>query len=462
MAMDSAVETVPVESSTAEAAATPTAAPAAVTDGQGNNVKMVKCRRCAASLAQPDTLVTQKFREDLRYTCRPCHAVQTQLQRHGVDLKTVLSEEDVATFFLDAKAERDNTLDKRLCYAQARGILKKRMVESSMKVDREGEEAEYQPLSFWELKGYNTQRIQEQCEDKKEHPLLGTCYAVNISKKSSEHVQQVVEERLLTFESLAKQKVLAASSANAPRPAPVPLTSNMGIDVQVTNQKRKRSEMTEEEKVAAKEAAKAEREETKKRQKAETLASSAAAKLLPKLKATAERLNTAVGKLSQCTVTLPDASAEQVKEEQEALQKAVANCTKLLATVSKGGAVDLSAEDLTEATEKSLNQRLKSANDAVRTAQAHVKSNKENAPASAKSRAKAKKQWMVSDVFAFLNAGLLCNHEWVASVYAAPVFCETQELVYGGEEICATQRFKTRNRCRKTNWTQFASAHYES
>jgi len=65
---------------------------------------------------------------------------------------------------------------------------------------------------------------------------------------------------------------------------------------------------------------------------------------------------------------------------------------KLLATVSKGGAVDLSAEDLTEATEKSLNQRLKSANDAVRTAQAHVKSNKENAPASAKSRAKAKKQ----------------------------------------------------------------------
>ena len=263
---------------------------------------------------------------------------------------------------MDAKAERDNTLDKRLCYAQARGILKKRMVESSMKVDREGEEAEYQPLSFWELKGYNTQRIQEQCEDKKEHPLLGTCYAVNISKKSSEHVQQVVEERLLTFESLAKQKVLAASSANAPRPAPVPLTSNMGIDVQVTNQKRKRSEMTEEEKVAAKEAAKAEREETKKRQKAETLASSAAAKLLPKLKATAERLNTAVGKLSQCTVTLPDASAEQVREEQEALQKAVANCTKLLATVSKGGAVDLSAEDLTEATEKSLNQRLKSAN----------------------------------------------------------------------------------------------------
>ena len=311
-----------------------------------------------------------------------------------------------------------------------------------MKVDREGEEAEYQPLSFWELKGYNTQRIQEQCEDTKEHPLLGTCYAVNISKKSSEHVQQVVEERLLTFESLAKQKVLAASSANAPRPAPVPLTNNMGIDVQATNQKRKRSEMTEEEKVAAKEAAKAEREESKKRQKAETLASSAAAKLLPKLKATAERLNTAVGKLSQCTVTLPEASAEQVREEQEALQKAVANCTKLLATVSKGGAVDLSAEDLTEATEKSLNQRLKSANDAVRTAQAHVKSNKENASASAKSRAKAKKQWMVSDVFAFLNAGLLCNHEWVASVYAAPVFCETQELVYGGEQICATQTFQ--------------------
>ena len=45
MAMDSAVETVPVESSTAEAAATPTAAPAAVTDGQGNKSSAVAVLR---------------------------------------------------------------------------------------------------------------------------------------------------------------------------------------------------------------------------------------------------------------------------------------------------------------------------------------------------------------------------------------------------------------------------------
>ena len=44
MAMDSAVETVPVESSTAEAA-TPTAAPAAVTDGQGNKSSAVAVLR---------------------------------------------------------------------------------------------------------------------------------------------------------------------------------------------------------------------------------------------------------------------------------------------------------------------------------------------------------------------------------------------------------------------------------
>ena len=52
-----------------------------------------------ATVREADALVTQKFREDLRYTCRSCHAVQTQLQRHGIDLKTVLSEEDVASFF---------------------------------------------------------------------------------------------------------------------------------------------------------------------------------------------------------------------------------------------------------------------------------------------------------------------------------------------------------------------------
>lgn len=395
MAMDTLVETLP-ESLVAvatqampavelpQASASPSAGEAEVA-----TVKTVTCRRCLASVPEADTLVTQKFREDLRYTCRSCHAVQTQLQRHGIDLKTVLSEEDVASFFFDAKAERDNAADKRLSYAQARGILKKKMVESDTKVDREGEEAEYQPLSFWELKGYNTQRIEEQCADTKEHPLLGTCYAVNISKKSSEHVHQVAEERLLTFESLVKQKV-EATSAKAPRQETGPLSCDMGIDVEmVTNKKRKG--MTDGEKQAAKELAKQEREESKKRQKAETLASSAAVKLLPKLKATQERLTTAVDKLSQCTVTLPEASADQIKEEQEALKTAVANCTKLLNTVSKGGAVDLSEAALKESTEKVLNQRLKSANDAVRTAQAHVKSNKEKTPAAGRGRTKHKK-----------------------------------------------------------------------
>ena len=142
MAMDTLVETLPeglVAVATqatpavelAQASASPSAGEAEVA-----TVKTVTCRRCLASVPEEDTLVTQKFREDLRYTCRSCHAVQTQLQRHGIDLKTVLSEEDVASFFLDAKAERDNTADKRLSYAQARGILKKKMVESDTKVDR--------------------------------------------------------------------------------------------------------------------------------------------------------------------------------------------------------------------------------------------------------------------------------------------------------------------------------------
>ena len=109
MAMDTLVETLP-ESLVAvatqampavelpQASASPSAGEAEVA-----TVKTVTCRRCLASVPEADTLVTQKFREDLRYTCRSCHAVQTQLQRHGIDLKTVLSEEDVASFFLMPK-----------------------------------------------------------------------------------------------------------------------------------------------------------------------------------------------------------------------------------------------------------------------------------------------------------------------------------------------------------------------
>lgn len=65
---------------------------------------MVKCRRCSQEVAIADALCTAKFRPELRYTCRPCHAVCSQLQRRGVDIKEVLSESAAVTFFASMNA----------------------------------------------------------------------------------------------------------------------------------------------------------------------------------------------------------------------------------------------------------------------------------------------------------------------------------------------------------------------
>lgn len=94
-------------------------------------VEMVTCRKCRAQIAAGGAVFNGKFRADLRWTRKACHALQTQLQRHGIDVKSALSETESIAFFLDAKAERENSSDGRLQYSQARGLLKQKMIEST-------------------------------------------------------------------------------------------------------------------------------------------------------------------------------------------------------------------------------------------------------------------------------------------------------------------------------------------
>lgn len=149
--------------------------------------KKVICRRCNQETAEEDALCQEKFRLDLRWTCKACHALLTQLNRHGVELKTVLSETESVKFFQDCKAARMNAVDKRLSYTQARGVLKQSMIESASRVSTEGEEGEFQPLSYWELKGYNTEAIEASAEQRT-HPLLGTTYKVDIESTSTKRI----------------------------------------------------------------------------------------------------------------------------------------------------------------------------------------------------------------------------------------------------------------------------------
>ena len=88
-------------------------------------------------------------------------------------------------------------------------------------------------------------------------------------------------------------------------------------------------------------------------------------------------------------VALPDASKEQLASAQKELDSAMENCTKLLGATAKGGSLQsFQAHEL--ANDKDLAAVVKTVNDAIRTAQAFVKANKENLPKKA-AKAKAKK-----------------------------------------------------------------------
>ena len=158
----------------------------------------VKCQRCSMEVNLDDALENPKFRPELRWTCRSCHACHTQLSRHGIQLTSLLTEAETVAFFAEAKAVRENSCDSRLSYGHARGLLKQAMIESSSREDREGQHGEFQPLSYWQLRGYNVENIElhAECRD---HPILGATYRVDITKKSTEFIAKLTEERILTF-----------------------------------------------------------------------------------------------------------------------------------------------------------------------------------------------------------------------------------------------------------------------
>ena len=342
----------------------------------------VICRRCNEETDPANALCQEKFRIDLRWTCKSCHAVLTQVNRHGVELRSLLTETDSTAWFQSCKIARMNASDQRLSYVQARGLLKQQMIESASKVPKEGECGEFQPLGYWMLKGYNVENIERDAEHRT-HPLLGDVYKVAIESESTENIKTRSEQRILQMEAEARERAQARSQPAAPLSAP------LDLPLQLEDQQSGRKRKTPEEKKIAQEQAKAQRQEDKKRQKVEIAACAAAAKLLPQLKKCHEKMAGCNEKIAELSahVALPDGSKEQLQTAQTGLDTALANCSKILGATAKGGSLSaFQIEDLSN--DKELNSLIKDVNAAIRTAQEFIRANKENLP---KKNAKAKK-----------------------------------------------------------------------
>eukprot|EP00435_Cladocopium_sp_Y103_P054979 s2702_g18.t1 len=276
-----------------------------------------------------------------------------------------------------------------LC-ALSKGSLEKKHDRVFFPGGQGGERGEFQPLSYWELRGYNTAKIEELAEQR-DHPILGATYRVDITSKSTEFITKVTEERLLRMEADARQRqtrLPAASAGAADAPAPsLELDLPMAVEVPENGKKGK----SQEEKKAAQEQAKLERQEQKKRMKLESSAFAAAGKLLPQLQKCTIRLDQALTKAEGLSARMPSSEEEEIANAREALAKASANASKMLQGAGKGQSLsDMPAEALL--VDKELQRVVKDSNEAIRAVQAFVRAQKENAQPKKAAQAKENKK----------------------------------------------------------------------
>ena len=324
------------------------------------------CCKCQQLCAKDDMIYRPSFKKELRWNCKPCNALLVQMQRHGIPLKDVLSEEDTLAFFQEAAQERRNASDGRLQFSSARALLKRQMLQISKKSYRDGKDGEWHPLAFWELRGYDIDAIRRLAPCEK-HEVLGDTYKVSIHHQSEESLQEEIEQRLTSMESLARAR---RQGQNAPP------SENVNMDLELTEPERLRNlkrgmPKTEEEKEAAKQARIAEKTADKERK----LATAAAAKLLPGLQSVAERLES---KVTRMGTTYDFMSAEcETKQEVEAareeLKEAIKAATQLLDKAAKGGKCDIGdlrwkKDKEWQSVQRTGNAALRSLNEASRAA----------------------------------------------------------------------------------------------
>ena len=233
------------------------------------------------------------------------------------------------------------------CCSRARAMLKKCMVQEVRREKRGGYAGEWQPLTYWELKGYDTERIKATCP-MEEHSALGETYKVSIHTESDETLHAQAEQRITQMESDAQQRRLAAASA--PGVPALELEEAMEAPAAASKGKRK-GPLTEEEKQERKRL----KTLAKQRETERKVATAAAAKLLPSLKTCLEKLETKLGGLDHDT--LPPATLEQAVNAVELLTETIAGATKLLNAAATGKAGD--AVDVDWKKEKDLQSRMK-------------------------------------------------------------------------------------------------------
>ena len=179
----------------------------------------VVCSKCKESLPRTDCI-----RKSISsYFCKVCNRVSKSFSDNLSGFPesfTDLTPAEKTEFFRSCKplAEKHQGRNSgKGLFAEARCLLKKRVVVAVATRKRESRGGVYKPLSVWVKKGYTEQQVL--ASPSEEDPVLGTTYAVQLHSVSEEQVQERLEEELLELKACAKQRarVKAKLGQSSPR-----------------------------------------------------------------------------------------------------------------------------------------------------------------------------------------------------------------------------------------------------
>ncbi len=192
--------------------------PSSLVQAEAPSEESAVCHKCKQELTDLEQVAAVKHvSQSKKVLCKGCHNVQCMLFKHGVgqEIFEGMSSDDQTSFFQRClKARNENGVLK---YKLVRSELKDSMVKRSVETFSQGTLGKFQPIGYYEKKGYDTDRI-KRLAPSVEHPVLGVTYRVDIAQISWSQAEEQAEQTLVEAERRVVRKRTAQEELSAAAP----------------------------------------------------------------------------------------------------------------------------------------------------------------------------------------------------------------------------------------------------
>ena len=177
----------------------------------------LRCSRCRQEV---DPVRGHLSGKALRiFRCNVCNTRATQLSRlpQWNEFRNKLKDfppEKKESFWKEA-AETAGTADLRK-------LLAEHLTTTREEADFAESSGSYQPLSWYEKQGYNTELIEQRCGDTRNHPIFGKVYRVAFDSSGSSARNVLSQTKDLSSTAVLSEGSAGAGGSGLPRPPTPP------------------------------------------------------------------------------------------------------------------------------------------------------------------------------------------------------------------------------------------------